>query len=123
MLRTDRKTAPAPKTVRDRERTQQKKSRDVRAEAAAALEAILAGGSREQLPAEGVLSLSHTIGNAALSKLLALRPAGPETAAGALPRGACETAPLQWDGGAPLLAQTPDFGAMSPIGSAAPLTP
>ncbi len=66
-------------------------------------------------------SLSHTIGNAALADLIAARDTGPATAELSLPRGECGTAPAQWGGGMPALTETPVFGAMAPISSAAPL--
>ncbi len=121
MLQTDRKTDQTRQTAQDREQAQQKQSREPRAEAALALQAILAGGDWSQLSADGILSLSHTMGNAALTETLALRDSGPETAPWILPRGACETAPTDWGGGAPLMTEAPDFGAMSPMGNAAPL--
>ena len=121
MLQTDRKTDQTRQTSQDREQAQQKQNREPRAEAALALQAILAGGDWDQLSADGILSLSHTMGNAALAETLALRDSGPETATRLLPRGACETAPAEWGGGEPVLADAPDFGAMSPIGASAPV--
>ena len=122
MLQTDRKTDQSRQTAQDREQTRrQKQSREQRTNAALALDAILAGGSWDQLPADGVLSLSHTLGNGALLELLAMRSTGPETQTRAMPRGTCRTAPADWDGGAPVLAETPAFGAMSPMGDVSPM--
>jgi hypothetical protein len=124
MLQTDRKTTePARQNAREQERAQQRKKQDLdaQAEAAATLQAILAGGSREQLPAEGMLALSHTLGNGALLELLALRPAGPETEGMPLPDAPCLTGPLPAPGGAPQWAAAPDFGGMAPMPASAPL--
>ena len=68
-----------------------------------------------------MLSLSHTLGNGALLELFEMRDAGPEIQTRALPRGSCAAAPADWDGGVPALLDTPAFGAMSPIGNAAPM--
>jgi len=54
--------------------------------------------------------------------MLALRSAGPKTAAGALPEGRCDTVPVEREAGMPALAETPDFGAISPIAETAPLS-
>ena len=121
MLQTDRKTGQTRQTAQDRESVKQKQSSEIRSTAAQALQAILAGGDWDQLPADGILSLSHTMGNAALAELAAMRDSGPETMTGSLPGGVCRTDPMQWDGGAPVLTAAPDFGAMSPMGDAAPL--
>ena len=121
MLQTDRKTEQTRQTAKEEKSVRQKQSSEVQSAAALALQAILSGGDWEQLPADGVLSLSHTMGNAALAELAALRDTGPETAGAGLPRTACGTAPMQWDTGAPLLAEPPAFGAMSPMGDAAPI--
>ena len=75
----------------------------------------------EQLPAEGVLELSHSLGNSALFDLLAARSAGAEAQTRPLPPGPCETAPAEFAGGAPVLAEPPAFAAMAPMGAAAPM--
>ena len=121
MLQTDRKTDQNRQTVRDREHTQQDRRREPRSAAALALEAILAGGSWEQLPADDVLQLSHTMGNAALLDLYALRSLSPEAAAIPLPQSTIETAPLSTLGGEPAQAETPGFASMSSLGGTAPL--
>ena len=124
MLQTDRKTTEATRreASKDKAEARRKQSSELRSAAALALEAILAGGSWDQLPAEGVLDLSHRIGNAALLDLAALRDLGPETGTRTLPEGPCAAAPTAgFAGGAPLTAEAPDFGAMSPMGNAAPL--
>ena len=122
MLQTDRKTDQTRQTTQDREQTrQQKQSRELRPNAALALEAILAGGDWDQIPADGVLALSRTLGNGALLELYAMRNTGPETQTRAMPRGGCEAAPIEMPGGAPILADSPAFGAMSPMGASAPM--
>lgn len=121
MLQTDRKTDLARQTAETRERTERRQSRDVRAEAALALEAILNGGSLEQLPAEGVLSLSRTAGNDALVSLLTLHKPGPDAGYRALPAGPCLTEPGEWSVGEPMTAQAPDFASFAPLSDAAPL--
>ena len=103
------------------EATQRSKDRDPRNQAAQALEAILSGGSWEQLPTEGVLALSHSVGNSALLELAALRSEGPEEGASSLPTGPCEAAPLEMNVGEPLLADAPAFGGALSAGNAAPL--
>ena len=86
------------------------------------LDAILSGGNWEQLPAKQLHGLSGFIGNTALAELMTQRDTGPELAARRLPSGECRTAPFETSGFAePLLSQTPEFGAMSPMGSAQPL--
>ncbi len=54
--------------------------------------------------------------------MLALRSAGPKTAAVALPEGPCDTVTIEREAGMPTLAETPDFGVMSPIAETAPLS-
>ena len=117
---TSRKTEPTRQKTEDRESVQRKRSRETKPAAALALEAILAG-SWDQLPAEGVLSLSHTLGNGALLDLFSMRTTGPEAQTHPMPQGPCLTAPMRADGGEPLLADTPDFGALTPLGNTAPV--
>jgi len=69
-----------------------------------------------------VLALSHSVGNAALLELAALRGTGPEEGMSALPDGPCEVSPLEMSVGEPLLADAPAFGGPSFAGNAAPLT-
>ncbi len=120
MQQRDRRTAPAQKTARDRTRTRRRQSRED-LPAAAALEALLSGAGTEKIPARGVLSLSHAVGNAALLEILSLNAREPETAPETMPQGALGTAPLQAPGGSPSLTQTPAFAAFSPMGEASPL--
>ncbi|MBE7004304.1 MAG: hypothetical protein E7425_08490 [Ruminococcaceae bacterium] len=122
MHQTDRRTEPAKRSAQDKDRAERKQSRESQKSAAQALEAILAGGSWEQLSTDGILTLSHTVGNSALLDMLALRSMGPEAEISSLPDGACGTAPAEWGGGEPLCVAAPDFGAMSPMGAAAPLS-
>lgn len=121
MLQTDRKTEQTRQTSQDREQTARKKDRDAPAEAAQALEAILNGGSLEQLPAEGMLALSHRMGNDALATVLMRRSAGPEEETPVLPDNPCLTEPGEWEAGEPLLAEAPDFASFSPMGAASPM--
>ena len=86
-----------------------------------ALQAILAGGSWDQLPANEVLALSHTMGNGALLDLCALRAAGEETDMRPLPGGECGTGPVNLAGGEMQIMEAPDFGTFSPMGAAAPM--
>ena len=86
------------------------------------IEAILEGGSREQLPAERVLSLSGVIGNSALAELFELRETGPGFAPGLLPRGECATEPAEIaEQGEPRLVSPPESFASGSLGSAQPL--
>ena len=81
----------------------------------------MSGGSWEQLGSEGVLALSHTVGNSARADILALRDTGPERSFGPLPPGSIETEPMAVPGGEPLFAAAPDFAGMSPLGGLAPM--
>ena len=120
MLQTDRKTEAPRQTSQEKSPSELSRSHDVPAQAAQALEAILSGGSWEQLPAEGVLALSHSVGNGALLSILSLRSAPPETEESALPAGPCRTEACPWEAGAPLMAEAPDFGSFTSLGEAAP---
>ena len=122
MLQTDRKTDQSRQNAQDREQTaRSRQDRETGSNAALALDAILAGGNWDQLPADGVLALSHSLGNDALLSLFTLQSVGPETGPPALPAGPCRTAAAEWNPAAPLLAEAPDFGGMSPLGPAAPM--
>ena len=121
MPQTDRKIEQARQTTPERERPERKQSRDIPAEAALVLETILNGGSREQLSAEGMLALSHRMGNDALLSVLTLRSSGPDTESSPLPDGPCLTAPGEWSTGEPLLAEAPDFGGFTSVTAAAPM--
>ena len=115
MLQTDRKTDQSRQNAQDREQTaRSRQDRETGSNAALALDAILAGGNWDQLPADGVLALSHSLGNGALLSLFTLQSVGPETGPLALPAA-------EWNPAAPLLAEAPDFGGMSPLGPAAPM--
>lgn len=61
------------------------------------------------------------LGNGAMLELFAMRSTGPETQTRTMPRGGCETAPIDMPGGELTLAAAPEFGAMSPMGAAAPM--
>ena len=121
MLQTDRRAETTRQTPQERDLTQRRQTHETRNKAAQALEAILSGGSWEQLSADGVLALSHTLGNAALLEVMALRDTGPELAASSLPGTALSSEPMGGFGGQPLLSEAPAFGALSPIGSLAPV--
>ena len=120
MLQTDRRAETIRQNPQERDRAERRQEQETRDRAALTLEAILSGGSWEQLSAEGVLALSHTLGNAALLGVMALRDTGPELAAYALPGTALSARPMGGFGGEPLLSEAPAFGALSPIGSLAP---
>ena len=109
--------------MKDSRRTaeERKQDRALRAEASLALEAILAGGSWDQLPAEGVLALSHRMGNGALADLFARRDTGPETAACPTAWGDPGGEPLRCGGGAPETLEAPAFGSFA-APDAAPLS-
>ena len=121
MVQTDRRAETARQTSREQERTERRPDREAETEAALALQAILSGGSWEQLPSEGVLALSHGLGNSALLEVVALRQKGPEAESARLPGGESLTGPMDAPGGAPLTAPAPDFGALSPLGALAPM--
>ena len=99
---------------------ERKQSPEAPSEAALALEAILSGGSWDRLPENGMLALSHRMGNGALLEVLANRGGGPERETAALPPGPCLTQPVEWGAGAPVLSDAPDFASFSPLGPAAP---
>ena len=120
MVQTDRRAETARRTDREQERTQQRKSRETGLSPAQALEAILSGGSWEQLPPEGVLALSHTLGNAALGEMMAMRFRGPELAAIPLPKSPLSAEPMEGPSGEPEWAEAPAFGGES-VTALAPL--
>ncbi|HJB59686.1 MAG TPA: hypothetical protein H9771_08570 [Candidatus Faecalibacterium faecipullorum] len=83
-----------------------------------ALQALLAGGSPEKLPAAAVLALAQQMGNSAMLDLLSRPAPGPQLTrrgipqAEAVPPLACSPAP-------PALVGGPDFGGMTfPAGGA-----
>ncbi len=72
------------------------------------------------MPAEGVLALSHSVGNDALLSILSLHSTGPETEGCALPAGPCRTEACPWEAGEPLMTEAPDFGSFTSLGEASP---
>ena len=123
MLRTERKTDQARQGEKQPGQARREQGRETLSRCAQTLEAILAGGSWEQFPAERLRELSHTLGNAALLELLALKSTGPETVPRPLPGGSCAAAPAEVPvSGGPELVPAPDFSSMSPLGDAPPLT-
>ena len=68
-----------------------------------------------------MLGLSHELGNSALLELMAARQTPPGEEGRPLPAGPCETAPVDFAGGAPALTEAPAFTGMAPMGAAAPL--
>lgn len=80
--------------------------------------AVLSGGKTAQLNATALAGLSHTIGNAALVSILGQLDKGPELAAYTPPEGQAETAPLDWTGSAPALAE--NTGVFSPLPTGMP---
>ena len=78
----------------------------------AALEALLAGGSLTQLPAEPARQLAARLGNDALCVLLRSRPRGPALS-GPPPAAAPELPPLDCPDAAPELSPAPDMGALA----------
>ena len=122
MLQTDRKaTETTRRTDTDKAELRKNQSPELQPAAATALQAILAGGDWDTLPAEGVLGLSHSIGNAALADLAARRSAGREPGGFALPESPCMTAPADVAPDSTVFAEPPAFGAMAPLGAAAPM--
>jgi hypothetical protein len=121
VLQTDRKTEAARQTPQDREQTRRRQSPEKQNEASQALEAILNGVSWERLPAEGMLALSHRMGNDALLSVLSLRETGPETQRSSLPGGPCPTEPMDFGPGEAATESAPDFGAFTSMGDAAPM--
>ncbi len=121
MLQADRKTEAVRETAREQKTSRQKQTRENKTAPAAALEALLAGQSLGQLPAESVLALSHSLGNSALLELLSARGSAAEPETRPLPAGPCGTDPVNWGGGGPALAEPPAFAAMAPMGSPAPM--
>ena len=76
-----------------------------------ALQALLAGGSPEKLPAAAVLALAQQMGNSAMLDLLSRPAPGPQLTRRGIPL-ACSPAP-------PALVEGPDFGGMTfPAGGA-----
>ena len=120
-IQTDLKTEAALRTAQDRDSAKTPRAGRTAPDAAMALEAILSGGNWEQLPADGMLALSHTIGNGALFEIVSMRGARPETQTYPLPAGKCGAAPAAAASGTPLTVQPPQFGSMSPMDGAAPL--
>jgi hypothetical protein len=123
MLQTERKSDPARKTTQNRNQTEEsrRQSSEIKNPASLALQAILAGGSWDQLPADGILALSHTMGNGALLDMYALHRTGPETAMYPAARDGGAAAPIEWSGGAPALTEAPAFGSLGVLGTTAPL--
>ena len=68
-----------------------------------------------------MIQVDHTLGNAALLEVMALRETGPELETSVLPGAALSSAPMGGFGGQPLLSDAPAFGGLSPIGSLAPV--
>ena len=123
MHRTERKTEQTRQPDGERRRNPREKSPDPASEWARTAEAILAGDSWEQLPAERIISLSGAIGNTALTELFALRENGPETADRPLPRGKCTEKPLEFgEIGEPLLVSPPGVSTEGSAGIFQPLT-
>ena len=123
MHRTERKTDQKKQPERERQQEQRKQSSEAASEWALTLNAILAGGSKEQLPAERIRGLSGVMGNSALAELFATRNEGPRFAERDLPQGECMTAPAAFDvGGEPSLVSPPDGLSAAPPGNAQPMT-
>ena len=77
-IQTELKTEAALRTAQDRDNEKTPRASRTAPDAAMALEAILSGGSWDQLPAEGMLELSRTVGNGALLDILSMRKERPE---------------------------------------------
>ena len=123
MHRTETKTDQKKLPEREQRHEQRKKSSEAASDWALTLNAILAGGSREQLPAERIRGLSGVMGNSALAELFAMRKAGPQFSETDLPQGECMTAPAEFDvGGEPALVSPSDGQSAAPLGNAQPLT-
>ncbi len=123
MHRTETKTDQKKLPEREQRHEQRKKSSEAASEWALTLNAILAGGSKEQLPAERIRGLSGVMGNSALAELFAMRNEGPRFSERELPHGECMTAPAEFDvGGEPSLVSPSDGQPAVPLGNAQPLT-
>ncbi len=120
-IQTELKTEAALRTAQDRDNAKTPRDSRTAPDAAMALETILSGGNWDQLPAEGMLELSHTVGNGALLDILSMRKELPEAQAFPLPAGECGTVPVYAEGGMPLAVHSPQFGSMPPMGESAPL--
>lgn len=67
-----------------------------------------------------MLALSHTLGNAALGEMMAMRFRGPELAAIPLPKSPLSAEPMEGPSGEPEWAEAPAFGGES-VTALAPL--
>ncbi len=122
MHRTETKTEQAKQQGKEPRQKEINKSRDAAAEWVQTAEMILAGGNWEQFPPERILGLSGAIGNAALGELVSMRETGPGFAERQLPRGDCDTVPMeQGPFGGPLLVSSDEAFAASPAVDAQPL--
>ena len=86
------------------------------------MQAILAGGRAEQIHAELLFALSHTVGNAALAEALLRRDGGPELIPYQSPEREIGTEVFDWGGGAseaPVL-EAPALPALSALSPALP---
>ena len=116
---TERKTDQKRLPEQDRQQKQRTQDGEAASQWAGTLSAILAGGSFDQLPQEGIRGLSNVMGNSALCEILELRSEGPRFSERALPNGTCDTAPTATDAaGEPAFA---DGLSAAPIGNAQPL--
>ena len=123
MHRTERKTDQRKLPEQERQQKQRTQSAEAASAWALTLNAILAGGGREQLPAERIRELSGVIGNSALEELFAMRREGPLFSERELPPGVCGTVPAEPDvPGGPTLVSPPDGSTAAPVGEMQPMT-
>lgn len=81
---------------------------------ALALQALLAGGMSQQIPAALLPAMSRRMGNSGLLDLMDRRSRGPEQVELSWSETPLNTVPLE-GGGEPALWSAPEFGSLSPL--------
>ena len=123
MHQTERKTDQKKLSVPERQQKQRTQNAEAASDWGLILQTILAGGSREQLPAERIRELSGVMGNSALAELFTARKEEPRFSERELPQGECRTSPADADvQGEPSMVSPPDGSLTAPIGDMQPMT-